>query len=90
MGCILMEQFTCNSTKTVTLTVNQMPKHDHQTIPWVAQDMGKEVTGTYAMLNDGRGNVASGSSVKVTTTGGGQAHDNLQPYVTVYMYRRTA
>lgn len=52
--------------------------------------MGKEVTGTYAMLNDGRGNVASGSSVKVTTTGGGQAHDNLQPYVTVYMYRRTA
>ena len=77
-------------TKTVTLTANQMPKHDHQTIPWVAQDMGREVTGTYAMLSDGRGNVASGSAVKVTTAGNSEAHNNLQPYITVYMYRRTA
>ena len=66
-----------------TLTINEMPAHDHTIIPWAVIDRGREVTGVYAMLNDGRGNVASTEGVKVTSAGGNQAHNNLPPYIVV-------
>lgn len=59
---------------THTLTTGEIPSHDHST------GSGMEVlntpgTSTYATLTDGAG--ASG------TTGGGGAHNNLQPYITL-------
>ena len=61
--------------KTHTLTVNEMPAHMHT------------FTGTYYALMSGGGSqeFGSGSSksteVKMKSAGGGQAHNNMQPYV---------
>ena len=67
--------------KTHTLTVNQIPAHTH-TIDTSDQPSGS-----------GSVEIAGGSPVgtKLTqSTGGGQAHNNLQPYIVVYMWKRTA
>lgn len=71
--------------KTHVLTESEIPAHTH-TVP-----QGGTVANTavqrYADLggyNNSTGPQTSG------TTGGGQAHNNLQPYITVYMWRRTA
>lgn len=75
--------------KTVTLTVEQIPAHRHQH-PYYsfvtgggggANGLPYNVTNTGYIGNDfaGMGN-----------TGGGKAHPNMPPYITVYMWRRTA
>lgn len=70
--------------KTHTLTVNEMPSHSHQMV----------VTNYYVdpgtmEISMDRDNVASGV-YNTSNTGGGQAHNNLQPYITCYMWKRTA
>jgi hypothetical protein len=64
--------------KTHTLTEAEMPAHTH-----AAQGLG---AGTE---NYGYG-AAAASSVVSGATGGGGAHNNLQPYIVVYMWKRTA
>ena len=67
--------------KTHTLTVNEIPAHTH------TLDTSDQPAGTGSL------EVAGGSPVgtKLTqSTGGGQAHNNLQPYIVVYMWKRTA
>lgn len=74
--------------KTVTLTVDQIPAHTH------------DVEGAWAGGSaSGNRNTISGYPTTsrageyrlyTQTIGGGQAHNNLQPYVTVYIYCRTA
>lgn len=67
--------------KTHTLTVDEMPKHSHN-IPKYNWEIG------------GSGNITAhypNAEVQVTSeTGGGQAHNNLQPYYTCYIWLRTA
>lgn len=64
--------------KTHTLTEAEIPAHTH-TIGHVAGDQ------------DGSGSNGSISGSGVTgSTGGGGAHNNLQPYIVVYMWKRTA
>lgn len=84
-----MRSLVFTKTQTVTLNESQMPSHRHQSDGWVAKDYGQNMTGRYAMMNDGQGNVASGDVSVTTYTGGGQSHSNLQPYQTVYVWRRT-
>ena len=68
--------------KTHTLTTDEIPSHTHD-ITFNAQ--GDGFGGTPAMSI-----VSGGSSRATESTGGGQAHNNLPPYIVTYMWKRTA
>ncbi len=71
--------------KTHTLTINEMPSHNHTTnIKYWGATAGD--TGHFHDINGNYGTQAYTSS----NTGGGQAHNNLQPYITCYMYQRVS
>lgn len=80
-------------TKTHTLTVDEMPAHTHKenTVP-ERNDMFVDSSLTVTVPSTRSSDVDSGRTTGTTTfsTGGSQAHNNLQPYIVVYMWRRTA
>jgi hypothetical protein len=72
-------------TKTHTLSINEIPEHNHS----VTSTGG----GIYSNFgSQGLGAFVGGTSPTFNTNsvGGGQAHNNLQPYIVVYMWKRTA
>lgn len=71
--------------KTHTLTVEEMPSHNH--ILWGVRKY--QADGTNAWVQDGEANVAV-EEAKTTVTGGSQPHNILQPYITCFMWKRTA
>lgn len=73
--------------KTHTLTVGEMPSHNH-TIPTAYGIMVGSTGGTGRLA--GTGIVEDYAAKNLTSTGGGGAHNNLQPYITCYMWKRTA
>ena len=71
--------------KTHTLTAAEMPAHTHpQTAPTSAS--GGAIR--FATDTNASGAVTDGNATG--STGGGGAHNNVQPYVVVYMWKRTA
>ena len=69
--------------KTHTLTISEMPAHTHS--------YDRQVTSTDALsIHDIVRTTGGNSSSTTGSTGGGTAHNNLQPYITVYMWKRTA
>jgi len=73
--------------KTHTLTIGEMPAHTHGGI----FPSGGSGSFSQAFDVDNPNNGADLSSEKTTSsTGGGAAHNNLQPYIVVYMWKRTA
>jgi hypothetical protein len=71
--------------KTHTLTTDEMPSHNHNyTNPNIGSSPNSGV-GTSSSKNYPTANGGT-----TTSTGGGQAHNNLQPYIVVYMWKRTA
>lgn len=71
--------------KTHTLTVQEMPSHTHEL------DRSDGGTGYRETIGySGNSTVLQVGSWGVNYTGGDQAHNNLQPYITCYMYKRTA
>lgn len=84
--------------KTHTLNVNEMPSHTHrleQRQQWYSSDsVSGTSTGTIYSWKAGEG--TGGSTSKsyqcnhddVLAKGGSQAHNNLQPYITCYMWKR--
>ena len=86
--------------KAVTLTPEQMPSHKHDVtvaldgrLATMMVDRGISATpespswgAPFEMLESGYAMVQGA----LGWTGGSKAHSNLQPYVTVYMWRRTA
>lgn len=85
--------------KTHKLTVSEMPSHSHDGITF------SELAGTHLMAYDNGVKPANGTgahwSIQNTLevgertavtikAGGDMAHNNLQPYITCYMWKRTA
>lgn len=66
--------------KTHTLTIDEMPRHQHQA--------GYTGSGTSQKLYGWYGTSGSAMAYENLATGGSQAHNNLQPYITCYMYKR--
>ena len=74
--------------KTHTLTISEMPSHTHNlgSKDSTAGDGGafnEEFVEQY-------GDTTNGPAVPTSYQGGGSAHNNLQPYIVVYMWKRTA
>lgn len=69
--------------KTHTLTVDQMPSHNHSV------NLSSS-TGYMAGVAVMGGSEGTATTSFVKNTGSGSAHNNLQPYIVVYRYRRTA
>ena len=68
--------------ETHALSVAEMPAHTHS---FTYANRGDAFGGSYAM------SVTTGGLTRTTSSqGSGSAHTNLQPSVTVYMWKRTA
>ena len=66
-----------------TLTTSEMPSHSH-TPQWAGYNMAlsKGKSSGYSLTHNGKGSKSSGNIV-TTNTGGGAAHNNLQPYAVI-------
>jgi len=74
-----------------TLTTNEMPSHNHS---WGGVNTGSTMTkqmGQYPfyIYADYKQNW-SGRQASMGSTGGGKAHNNMPPYLVVYVWKRTA
>lgn len=66
-----------------TLTVDEMPSHKH--------DFGQQFATTSSLSGEYGYYIIAGTQTDVIkNTGGNQPHNNLQPYITCYMWKRTA
>lgn len=81
-----------------TLTIEEMPSHSHKLNGNTNVVFDENSIYPYLLASAKRG-YADGSSVTfggdytindTTTKGGGQSHNNLQPYITCYMFKRIA
>lgn len=68
------------------LTINEMPSHSHtkNSVGWTGSGGFWVGSGTYTTLDFDKDTGLTGY------TGGNQAHNNLQPYYTCYIWLRTA
>lgn len=69
--------------KTHTLSVDEMPSHNHHFF------RGTDGT-SYFGVTGKEPNGGSPYQFDTSSAGGGQSHNNLQPYITVYIWKRTA
>ena len=70
-----------------TLTVAEMPNHYHNVNYGSSAPLGLNSGSTGYKLNYEQGGT---QQIYATATGGNQPHNNLQPYITCYMFKRTA
>lgn len=84
-GVASSANLTDGGADTVTLTINQMPSHSHKVSKIVTPDAGS------TMLQNGQFySLTQTSNYSTTSTGGGEAHNNIPAYKGVYIWRRTA
>jgi len=67
--------------ETHTLSVNELPSHTHS----FADNTGN----TNVSIDDIAHTITNRVTGTTGATGGGDAHNNIQPYITVYMWKRT-
>lgn len=70
---------------THTLTYNEMPQHSHT----LYNENASGWTLSKASLKTGTNKGYSGN-IQIGDAGGNQAHNNMPPYLVVYMWKRTA
>jgi hypothetical protein len=72
--------------KNHTLTVNEMPSHSHS----IQKYSGNNSCSTGSGAAHGYWENRQDSTISSNLTGGGAGHNNLQPYITCYMFKRTS
>lgn len=80
---------------TVTLTTEQMPKHEHGLIRYSGEaiyevDQNTSTSNWTAYMSYGATTYQKLGQYKTSQVGSSSAHNNLQPYITCYMWKRTA
>lgn len=70
---------------THTLTTNEIPSHRHS-----MSKATQYASNTSATKGASIGYSSSGEHFDSSYSGGGQAHNNLPPYIVVYVWKRTA
>lgn len=68
--------------KTHTLTEQEIPSHSHS--------LGSFGNNPYSGTFSASSSLTNQGTRSTGATGGGQSHNNLQPYIVVYMWKRTA
>lgn len=76
---------TTGGEATHTLTIAEMPKHSH-----VERARNENTAGYANQVLGGYAYSSLSSEVTTDVAGGGQAHNNMPPYLVVYMWKRTA
>ena len=69
------------------MTTQQIPSHSHLIFNGQYNYTTPSATASAVCLG---GVDATSTNVKTNDAGGGQSHNNLQPYITCYMWKRTA
>lgn len=78
-----------------TLILNEIPRHDHELSDWamawkIQGDSGEVNINTPVTSNAWTDNHGFFKSQTSKVTGGGQPHNNMQPYLAVFIWERTA
>ena len=68
-----------------TLTVDEMPRHNHE-----VDNLDASGDATPYMTVQAQDKKGHGGDVQTTFAGGGKAHNNMPPFLAVYMWKRTA
>ena len=79
--------------KTHTLTTNELPAHDHKNgnhSYLLRPPYGGSLTGNDTSGAGSEQAVGAGDGGEIASVGGNAAHNNLQPYVVVRFWKRTA
>ena len=71
-----------------TLTIDQIPSHSHEQV--VVADTHNNTGSRSDYNNDVQNGGSFPQGINTNTTGGGQPHNNIQPYIVCYIWRRTA
>lgn len=76
--------------KTHKLTASEMPSHTHSINSCMFQGENHTNAKLASARADSSWNSNAQSESSIGYTGGNSAHNNLQPYITCYMWKRTA
>ena len=78
---------------THTLTVNEMPSHVHAPNQWVqvmSPGGNTGIIGQEGTMTGSYGDFVSEQNYNSSAAGGDQPHNNMPPYLAVYVWKRTA
>lgn len=67
-----------------TLTIGEMPSHSHQCRTYSGKNWDEKQWTFKSVYNSAEGSIGSDAA------GGGQPHNNMPPYLVVYVWKRTA